>query len=68
VDSIASGFNTLRSILFPLSTNRQPLQGDCCLGVTYPPRCGGLACVAPKGAEEKLAILPDNKILMLMYG
>jgi hypothetical protein len=23
--------------------------------------------VAPKGAEEKLAILPDIKILMLMY-
>ncbi|MDR1140296.1 MAG: hypothetical protein LBL62_01295 [Planctomycetaceae bacterium] len=33
----------------------------------YPPRCGGLLCVAPKGAEEKLAILPDIKIPMLMY-
>jgi hypothetical protein len=27
------------------------------LGNCYPPRCGGLLCVAPKGAEEKLAIL-----------
>jgi hypothetical protein len=43
-----------------------PFQGGM-LFEFHPPRCGGLACVAPKGAEEKLAILPDNKILMLMY-
>jgi hypothetical protein len=30
-----------------------PFQGDCSEG-TYPPRCGGLIRVAPKGAEEKL--------------
>jgi hypothetical protein len=34
---------------------------------SHPPRCGGLACVAPKGAEEKLAILLDIKIPILMY-
>ncbi|MDR1268548.1 MAG: hypothetical protein LBK82_03385 [Planctomycetaceae bacterium] len=58
MDSIASGFNMLRSILFPLSTinfplstNRLPLQGDCS-GGTYPPRCGGLACVALAGRRK----------------
>ncbi|MDR1140799.1 MAG: hypothetical protein LBL62_03835 [Planctomycetaceae bacterium] len=28
-----------------------PFQGDC-WGGTYPPRCGGLLCNAPKGAGK----------------
>ncbi|MDR1142336.1 MAG: hypothetical protein LBL62_11635 [Planctomycetaceae bacterium] len=34
--------------------------------ISNPPRCGGLAYIAPKGAEEKLVILLDIKFLMLM--